>query len=88
MKNYETMNDNFMSLATLIPRCFVVDLEILEDDKWRKYNEGCINFCSIICYLQISTHVFPIIHLFFSMFYYVLEEFGGSKVVNLMHHCD
>jgi len=57
MKNYETMNDNFISLAALILECFVVDLKILEDDKWRKYNEGCINFRPSIFYLDISTHV-------------------------------
>ena len=26
--------------------------------------------------------------IYFSLFSDVLEEFGGSKVVNLMHHCD
>ena len=73
MKNYETMNGNFISLAALISRWFVVDLKILEDDKWRKYNEGRINFCSSICYLHISTHVFLIIDLFLFLFSDVLK---------------
>ena len=71
MKNYETMNGNFISLAALISWCF-----------------DALIFVPLFATFTFPLMSFQLLMYFFSMFSDVLEEFGGSKVVNLMHHCD